>query len=406
MKSKLIIPILATLIVPLVASYFKYPVAHLPPHFLEFPPQFVVQEPSFNLGYFLLMLVAVIWALCVLFFPKLVGFRDTDCKAPRLPKASLPWWFYLGGLVMGGFWWLMWSRDESFIPWVYYAFTPLWWGFIFFLDGIVYARNGGRSLFSIKPGLLLFSGGVSFFGWIYFEYYDYFVLENWYYPNANHTTLSRETIIALFCLSYTTVTPAILQWYTLLSTFPSLKLKYRFGPRWKLSADSLIVGGLLLIGFMVFFPKLLFWAVWVGPMAVMTGVLQKLGIWNPFKGILTRGDWSAAALIGLASLCNGLFWEMWNYGSAHPDISLITNPNYWVYDIPYVNLDFLALPTEMPLLGYMGYVPFGVLVWQVLIWSGKLFGIDTDLRAITDWYQPDQEKVAVENAQPVNEVRQ
>ncbi|WP_260259754.1 hypothetical protein [Vibrio intestinalis] len=259
------------------------------------------------------------------------------------------------------------------------------WGFIFFLDGIVYQRNGGRSLFATKPWLLLFSGIVSFFGWMYFEYYDYFVLENWYYPNANQTSLSRTTIVVIFCLTYTTVTPAIMQWYTLLNTLPILKVKYQQGPRWNLSANALIYGGLGLIFAMVFFPKLLFWAVWVGPMAVMTGVLQKQGIWNPFAGIIKNGNWTAAAVVGLASLCNGFFWEMWNYGSAHPDPSLITNPNYWVYDIPYVNLNFIHLPTEMPLLGYMGYVPFGILVWQVLIWSGRLFGVETDLRDITDW---------------------
>ncbi|QBH26350.1 Small-conductance mechanosensitive channel [Vibrio vulnificus] len=46
----------------------------------------------------------------------------------------------------------------------------------------------------------------------------------------------------------------------------------------------------------------------------------------------------------------------------------------------------------MPLLGYMGYVPFGILVWQVLIWSGKIMGINTDLREVTDWYLISEQK--------------
>jgi len=33
----------------------------------------------------------------------------------------------------------------------------------------------------------------------------------------------------------------------------------------------------------------------------------------------------------------------------------------------------------MPLLGYMGYLPFGILVWVVFIWLGALFGFDTGL---------------------------
>jgi hypothetical protein len=34
---------------------------------------------------------------------------------------------------------------------------------------------------------------------------------------------------------------------------------------------------------------------------------------------------------------------------------------------------------EMPLLGFMGYMPFGILVWAVFIWLGALFGFDTEL---------------------------
>jgi hypothetical protein len=33
----------------------------------------------------------------------------------------------------------------------------------------------------------------------------------------------------------------------------------------------------------------------------------------------------------------------------------------------------------MPLLGYFGYIPFGVLVWQVFIWSGKMFNFDSQI---------------------------
>jgi hypothetical protein len=33
----------------------------------------------------------------------------------------------------------------------------------------------------------------------------------------------------------------------------------------------------------------------------------------------------------------------------------------------------------MPLLGFMGYMPFGILAWAVFIWLGSLFGFDTEL---------------------------
>jgi len=56
----------------------------------------------------------------------------------------------------------------------------------------------------------------------------------------------------------------------------------------------------------------------------------------------------------------------------------LTNPNYWVYDIPCVNV--IHIFAEMPLLGYLGYIPFGIMAWVVFIWLGALFSFDTGLR--------------------------
>jgi hypothetical protein len=50
----------------------------------------------------------------------------------------------------------------------------------------------------------------------------------------------------------------------------------------------------------------------------------------------------------MAALTCGLLWELWNFRSlAH-----------WEYQIPYVGRFRLF---AMPLLGYAGYLPFGIL---------------------------------------------
>ena len=92
--------------------------------------------------------------------------------------------------------------------------------------------------------------------------------------------------------------------------------------------------------------------------------------------IAERGDWSHGVLMGLASLFNGFVWEFWNYGSTHLGITTPTNPNYWDYNIPYV--DAVYLFSDMPLLGYFGYIPFGVLVCQTFYWFGNVCGFKTD----------------------------
>jgi hypothetical protein len=64
-------------------------------------------------------------------------------------------------------------------------------------------------------------------------------------------------------------------------------------------------------------------------------------------GHLGRGDWRLAAALALGALVCGFFWELWNFYS-YPK---------WTYHTPGV--DFLHV-FEMPLLGFLGYPPFGL----------------------------------------------
>ena len=115
---------------------------------------------------------------------------------------------------------------------------------------------------------------------------------------------------------------------------------------------------------------------WIGTLAVFADTLIRLGIPTPFSD-MAQGNWSPAILMALASMFNGFVWELWKWGSTHPDPLPITNPNYWQYDVPYV--DIIHLFAEMPLLGYFGYLPFGLLVWVMFIWAGRVFGFDCAL---------------------------
>jgi hypothetical protein len=314
-------------------------------------------------------------AVVFLLYPGLFGFKTVQPPPPAKP-AGFPVWFWLGAVLMLFFWWLMWARVTPFGDLVYYAFTPMWWGFILVLDGLTYRRSGGKSLLATKPKTLFISALVSVGGWCFFEYFDYFVLSNWYYPNGHMPELSHATIVLLFMLAYTTVWPAIFEWYTLLKTFPKLAVRYSDGPKLPLPGKLLMWGGLGLIVLMVFLPYPLFWVMWIGPLSVLAGLLICNNVWTPFTA-MAQGNWGPLLLVALSSLFNGFFWEVWNYGSAHPDPALQTNPNYWIYEIPYVNV--IHIFAEMPLLGYFGYLPFGILVWVFFIWASKVFGFDSDL---------------------------
>lgn len=371
---KFILPVLLALLLPLIASWFAYPETHLPPDFGVFPPQYVADAPGFNLTVFCLIALAELVIIALYFIPALFGFKKVT-PDPRAKIVALPIWFWIGLVVTLFFWWLMWSRTTLFGDLVYYAFTPMWWGFIFVLDGLVYRYSNGQSLFASKPKTFLITAIVSLVGWYLFEYFNYFALGNWYYPNSTMPELSHQTIVVIFLLAYTTVWPAIFQWYTLLNTCPRLVSRFANGPKLSLNGNLLILAGLLLLTLMVFWPYPLFWVLWIGPLLVFSGVLIRSNIWSPFTA-MAEGNWSPALLMALSTMLNGFFWEFWNYGSAHP-VEPVTNPNYWVYDIPYINV--IHIFSEMPLLGYMGYMPFGILAWVIFIWAGKVFNFNSDL---------------------------
>jgi hypothetical protein len=373
-KRGLVWPVLLSLVLPLVAAWFAYPETHLPPGFGVFPPLFVEPAPGFNLLIFVVLALIEIGLLIFLLFPQWFGFQPPQ-PAPAPAKAKFPIWFWIGTAMTLFFWWLMWTRVTVFGDLVYYAFSPLWWGFILALDGLVYRRSGGNSLLATKPATFIISAAVSLVGWAYFEYYDYFALGTWFYPNSTMPALSHEMVVLLFLVAYTTVWPAIFEWYTLLNTCPIMASRYANGPKVVLNGNLLLWGGFALVVAMVFLPHPLFWVVWIGTLAIFAGMLIRLNIWTPFTA-LAQGNWGPMILMALGTLFNGFFWEFWNYGSAHPVLP-VTNPNYWIYDIPYVNV--IHIHSEMPLLGYLGYMPFGIMAWVMFIWAGKLFGFNTRL---------------------------
>jgi hypothetical protein len=373
-KRGLVWPVLLSLVLPLVAAWFAYPDTHLPPGFGVFPPLFVEPAPGFNLLIFVVLALIEIGLLIFLLFPQWFGFQPPQ-PVPAPAKAKFPIWFWIGTAMTLFFWWLMWTRVTVFGDLVYYAFSPLWWGFILALDGLVYRRSGGNSLLATKPATFIISAAVSLVGWAYFEYYDYFALGTWFYPNSTMPALSHEMVVLLFLIAYTTVWPAIFEWYTLLNTCPIMASRYANGPKVALNGNLLLWGGFALVVAMVFLPHPLFWVVWIGTLAIFAGMLIRLNIWTPFTA-LAQGNWGPMILMALGTLFNGFFWEFWNYGSAHPVLP-VTNPNYWIYDIPYVNV--IHIHSEMPLLGYLGYMPFGIMAWVMFIWAGKLFGFNTQL---------------------------
>jgi hypothetical protein len=189
---------------------------------------------------------------------------------------------------------------------------------------------------------------VSAFFWWYFEYLNRFV-QNWHYVNVGNLSPLQYFLFAT--LPFSTVLPAVLSTNELLSSVPRASggldnfVRIRVPYRKVAGVPGLVIfsAGLAMIGIR---PDYLYPLLWVSPLLIITSLQAVMGRQSIFAGI-EKGQWRGIYLLALSALVCGFFWEMWNYYSYAK----------WVYSVPFVDRFRIF---EMPLLGYAGYLPFGL----------------------------------------------
>ncbi|MDH4199441.1 MAG: small-conductance mechanosensitive channel [Spirochaetia bacterium] len=371
--------------------YPQTPPGHSPGYGL-FPDQFIVAPPGFNLTVFIIVAAFCAFVLLFILFPALFGFKKNNAsgksnsaekskvRAKIKSKTPFPTWYLPSLIIFVLSWIINWAR------WPYpvdkYIFIPLWWSFIFLMDAIVYKRNNGESIFSGKPATFKLIFAVSSVAWFSFEYLNFFYVELWYYPVKS--LMTDFGFVFWYLLSFTVVWPGIFEFYTLLRTFKSLRLRYKFGPKIHFSKTVQIF--LLIAGFAIAFlsglyPHQFFWGLWIYPLLVSATALSVAGYPNIFSSIKS-GNWSYVVLIGLASLGNGFFYELWNEGSNMFHSTLPDNPNFWRYSVPYV--DVIHIFSQMPLLGYFGYIGFGSIMWSIWLIFAHVLDFSPEFDPVKD----------------------
>ncbi len=375
-KKLLIITLILYLILPAIASYIRWD--GFPPGYGLFPAQQVIEPKPFNSTLFTLAIILVSAITILFLFPSWFGFKKIKREKKKIKnnKTKYPVWFLPSLIICLLSWFFAWAPIEMFEIIAKFTFVPLWWSFIFVLDGLVYKRNNGVSLISSKPNTVVTLSVVSTFAWFMFEYLNFFVLENWYYPHAY--LLSNFGNIVWQLVSYSTVLPAIFEWYLLLMTFDKLRFRYANGFKLKFSKNLqilILISGLALAFFMGIFPFLLYPALWLSLIPITAAAMSLSNRWTIFTPIV-KGNWTSVFLIAMAAFFNAFFWEFWNHGS-EAFRSVPANPNYWKYAISY--LDKVHLFSEMPLVGYFGYLFFGMVCWLQWLLASYIFGFDPSI---------------------------
>lgn len=408
----LLLSLAGVLVLPLLGGLYRYH-GSFPSVFFNYPITYGHQKPPYNWTAFALIGSGALFLAVLYLFPWLFGFKKIQrISKENTFKVPFPKWFWCGWLFFIGVTTVMWGHLPAPRVITHYGSTIFYWSFLLIIDGLVYKRKGGSSLISRNVKLIFGLALSSGIGWLIYAYLNFFLDENWWYPYGN--LITGTEFYTYLLLASSALTPLIVVSYELFLTLPVLGNRFRNGPKVSFSTTVkvvLLLFSLALNFFIGVFPHQLFFFVWLGPLLTLSIVMVMLKIWTPFRSIAKKGNWTPVLLICLAAMFQGTLWEGYNYLSAkheenvivkttrvkaqprefiafvdgkriiiHPDsisyevrdtvvYPIMTHrPDYWVYNVPYVNRFFVF---EMPVLGLFGYLPYGLyawIFWLLLAW--------------------------------------
>lgn len=276
-------------------------------------------------------------------------------------KKSFESYGWIGLLMMAVSQFLL-IRHNSFIAvW----FTPIMWtGYILVLDALVYKLRGCSWLMN-KRRQFLFMLLYSVLCWLIFEAYNVH-LQNWQYIGLLENVWLRYFG---YFWAFATIFPGVLLTSELIDItgiFDRLRLRRFQLKRGVLYLIMMAGASFLLIPILV--PRevavYLFGAVWVGFVFVLDPLNYFIGAKSLFRE-LENGRLNKLLSLFLAGAICGLLWESWNYWATAK----------WVYIFP-----FLTEPKifEMPLLGFLGFLPFAVEVYVMWEFAVRILRLKPD----------------------------
>ena len=296
----------------------------------------------------------------------LVIISDDRLPVRRIPLSGkpvkrylLPYRGLLGLILICGAWPFSWAESGTGLQ---YTFFPLWLGFILAVDGLVLRRTG-TSLIVRSPKIMAMMFILAVPYWWMFEAINQ-VIQNWVYIGSNPET-SLFSLIQT-SLAFSVVIPAVFEVSELVGSFNFIKRFARM-PDLVLNRQQIaIIGilGVLSLAALLTWPKYPFPITWLSLFFIFDPINYLTG--RPsITANVRHGDWRLVVAFALGALICGFFWEMWNYQAT---IS-------WQYNIGF--FDFARI-FHMPLLGYGGYLPFGLETYAMFHFVVGLLGWSRD----------------------------
>lgn len=233
------------------------------------------------------------------------------------------------------------------------SYPIIWWGILIFVDYLNF-RRWGESLMRGHSrkffGILL---PFSVLYWLYFEFAN-FVYPQWYYVGIFENTVFR-VIFAIF--TFGTVVPIIIEIFWLFLGSVSLPRQIKFPARYLIFFIALgaVFSALPFVSDNFILNQMM----WLAPFFIFFPLFNLFSAQGAREAQSKSGGEIAKRFIvfvALSGIISGFLWEFLNFWSA----------GKWKY---------LVLPDafhifEMPIYGYIGFIPFAFssVIFHIFIW--------------------------------------
>lgn len=252
--------------------------------------------------------------------------------------------FIMGGILTVVSWITAWS-DFGILTEL--SFFPLWLGYILTLNGLA-GMIVGVSLLKRMHWSFCWLFIISTPFWWFFEGMNE-IVHNWHYHFAHPISPLHHFIQA--SIDFSTVVPA-----TMSASFFAFHIVKRFNLTramcMQVKPSYLVIFsllGILSFSLLALFPEVTFPLVWIAPILIIESIAYAADYPSLLRDLQER-DSGLVLSIMVGTLFTGFWWELWNYYSMPK----------WTYTIPYVGFWKVF---EMPILGYMGYPFFGLIIF-------------------------------------------
>ena len=249
--------------------------------------------------------------------------------------------------------------------------TPLVWpGYVLFLEGVLTLQTGSSPV-RRRPHHFALLCLASITIWSVFDWINFYYIGSWEYVGM--PIESRWRRYWGYALAFGAVVPGMLmsgQVFMNLGWFDRARSSSWRMPRWA-KWVALTIGVAMFCWPFIRKAPVANLTLWTSLVFMLDPINLKLGRPAMFRD--WQAGWYGRTLAAFAGgLACGLLWEFWNYWALAK----------WVYHLPFLGAAEHVKYFEMPVVGLLGFLPFGIECW--VIWQAMRMPLDGLVEPLPD----------------------